>query len=41
MTSAIALYKKLGFEETGPYRYNPHQNVKYLRLDLNRRKQHG
>ncbi len=34
MNSAIALYKKLGFEETGPYRYNPHQNVKYLRLDL-------
>ncbi len=34
MESAVALYRKLGFEETEPYRFNPYENVLYLRLDL-------
>jgi hypothetical protein len=25
---------KLGFEEMGPYRFNPYENAIYLRLDL-------
>ena len=34
MESAIALYQKFGFEEIAPYRFNPHNDVKYLRLYL-------
>ena len=36
MVNAIALYRKLGFEEIQSYRYNPYSSVKYLRLDLKR-----
>ena len=34
MEPALALYRRLGFYEIPPYRYNPHENVKYLRLEL-------
>ena len=34
LTNSIALYKKLGFKETSPYRYNPISNALFLRLDL-------
>lgn len=34
LSSSIALYKKLGFYETGPYRFNPLPNVLFLRLGL-------
>lgn len=34
MTSAISLYEKFGFKQTGAYRYNPHDNVRYYELTL-------
>jgi ribosomal protein S18 acetylase RimI-like enzyme len=34
MTTAIALYKSMGFRETGPYRFNPIEGAVYLELDL-------
>lgn len=34
MDKAIALYKRLGFTESQPYRYNPHPDVIYLQLNL-------
>lgn len=34
MEHAISIYQKFGFQETAPYRYNPHTNVKYLKLIL-------
>ena len=34
LKDSIALYQKLGFQETSPYRYNPLSNALYLRLDL-------
>jgi putative acetyltransferase len=32
MRSAIALYEKFGFRQTGAYRYNPHRNVRFYEL---------
>jgi GNAT superfamily N-acetyltransferase len=34
MKPAIALYEKFGFKQTGAYRYNPHDNVRYYELTL-------
>jgi putative acetyltransferase len=34
MKSAIALYEKFGFKQTGAYRYNPHDNVRFYELTL-------
>lgn len=34
LTNSIALYKKLGFQETFPYRYNPLPDALFLRLEL-------
>lgn len=34
LTDSIALYRKLGFQETLPYRHNPLPNVLFLRLQL-------
>ena len=34
MTSAIGLYRSLGFEEIGPYRLNPIPGAKFFELDL-------
>jgi GNAT superfamily N-acetyltransferase len=34
MTEANALYQRLGFRETEPYRFNPLPDVRYLRLEL-------
>ena len=34
MTTAIRIYKKLGFEEIGAYRYNPFENAMYMEKDL-------
>lgn len=34
MKSAIALYEKFGFKQTGAYRYNPHDNVRFYELIL-------
>jgi ribosomal protein S18 acetylase RimI-like enzyme len=34
MKIAIALYRSMGFNETGPYRYNPIDGAVYLELDL-------
>jgi putative acetyltransferase len=34
MKPAMAVYEKFGFMETGAYRYNPHDNVKYFELAL-------
>lgn len=34
MKTAISLYKKKGFIEIEPYRYNPYENVKYFELRL-------
>ena len=34
MTAAQALYRSLGFRETGPYRHNPVQGAAFLELEL-------
>jgi GNAT superfamily N-acetyltransferase len=34
MTVAITLYESLGFEETAPYRHNPIEGAKFMRLVL-------
>lgn len=34
MTSAIGLYKSLGFKEIEPYRFNPDPTTKYMELRL-------
>ena len=34
MKPAIRLYEKFGFRETGSYRYNPHDNVRYYEMEL-------
>ncbi len=34
MDSAIALYKKIGFEEIAPYYENPVENAKFMELKL-------
>lgn len=34
MTSAIKLYRSLGFKETSEYRYNPIEGALYFELDL-------
>ena len=34
MKSAMALYEKFGFEQTGAYRYNPFDNVRYYELQI-------
>lgn len=34
LSDSIALYKKVGFEATEPYRFNPLSDVLYLRLKL-------
>ena len=35
MVSAVDLYKKLGFVEIGPYRFNPEKSVVYMELAIN------
>ncbi len=30
----MAVYEKFGFKETGAYRYNPHDNVRYYELQI-------
>lgn len=37
LTTALALYKNLGFAETEPYYDNPMEGVSYLQLDLKSR----
>jgi putative acetyltransferase len=34
MKSAIALYEKFGFKQTGAYTYNPHDNVRFYELKI-------
>lgn len=34
MQPAMAVYEKFGFRETGAYRYNPHDNVRYYELQI-------
>ena len=34
LEAAVSLYKKLGFEETSPYNFNPENDVIYMRRDL-------
>jgi putative acetyltransferase len=34
MKQAIALYEKFGFRQTGAYRYNPFDNVRYYELQI-------
>jgi putative acetyltransferase len=34
MKPAIALYEKFGFKQTGAYRYNPFENVRYYELQI-------
>lgn len=34
LEAAVALYGKLGFEETAPYNYNPEEDVIYMRRSL-------
>lgn len=34
MKPAIALYEKFGFKQTGAYRYNPFDNVKFYEITL-------
>ena len=34
LTSAVALYQKLGFQEIKPYNYNPEDDVVYMELLL-------
>ncbi|MEM1137554.1 MAG: GNAT family N-acetyltransferase [Bacteroidota bacterium] len=36
MLSAIALYKKMGFYEIKPYRYNPIKGAKFFEVELNK-----
>jgi len=34
LTTALSLYRSLGFADTEPYYHNPHDGVSYLALDL-------
>lgn len=34
MKAAIALYEKFGFKQTGAYRHNPHDNVRFYELKI-------
>lgn len=34
MQAAIKIYKSFGFEEIDPYRYNPHEGIKFFELAL-------
>ncbi len=34
LENSVALYRKLGFQETEPYRYNPMPDALYFRLNL-------
>lgn len=34
MERAVAMYRRLGFEEIEPYRFNPYAEAKYMRLYL-------
>jgi GNAT superfamily N-acetyltransferase len=34
MKPAMAVYEKFGFKQTGSYRYNPFDNVKYYELEI-------
>jgi ribosomal protein S18 acetylase RimI-like enzyme len=37
MESAQGLYRSLGFAETTPYYHNPHPEVVFFELELNKR----
>jgi hypothetical protein len=34
MKPAIAIYEKFGFRQTGAYRYNPFDNVRYYEYQI-------